>query len=531
MSDNLLPKPDEYIKTAQKKYKIPDKKLLIRNDDFSSKSYCAFSDRSGCTIKNSKSKDYDINLISSKQLSDEEYILTVNDDGISITASSDKGVIWAFVTLYQIIDRQHEVLYCHIHDNPKYPHRGLSIDCARQFYPINTIMDIIEQMSLVKLNVLHWHLTDDQGWRIESTRYPKLHQQHGNEFYSHAEIIDLIKFADTRGVEIIPEIDIPGHVSSLLAVYPQYSCTGKSVELAQYGGIYPIVLCAGNESIYDFLDNLFDEIGPLFSSKRFHIGGDEAPKKEWEKCVLCQSRIKESNLLNETELQGYFTNRVVDLLEKHGKKAICWVDSLMSDNVNPNISIQHWYLQYPEMVSNFIETGGNVVYSDMFTLYFDYPHSMTPLRRVYKDEIRIADKNYSDKSSLAGIEACIWSEHIFTEQRLEELLFPRLYAVAEIAWSKELNYNDFCTRLRHFMMEFHNANMNYTKEELWDPVGKVRQNETFAYLGKMSAAMPPEIRKETLENAKLGDLFHKRYTSSFFEIEEDAPILAQMNNS
>jgi len=504
-------------------YTLPYPYVNICCADFDTACYTVFLERTGreygpsnsCNITIHKQASYDI----------EEYSLVVETDGINIVASSVTGVIMALTTLHQLISNNGIIRCCNIHDKPRYLHRGLSLDCARQFYPVSDIKNIIEQMSKVKLNTLHWHLTNDQAWRIESTRYPKLHQKYGSAYYSQADIRDIVSYASLRGIEIVPEIDMPGHTIGLLASYPDVSCFGKEVKPAEYGGVYATVLCAGNENTYSFIESLLDEICPLFPSPRFHIGGDEVPKHEWRKCIHCQEKMKELNL-DEVQLQGYFSNRIIEVLKKHNKQAICWNDSLEATNFNNEAAIQYWTVQHEDSMPGFIQMGGQVIYSEMFSFYFDYPHSMTPLKRVYQDPIEIMGKDCTD--SIIGIEACLWAEHIPTVKRLGEQLFPRLYAIAERAWSHEHNYPDFIVRLSRFMEIFHLPEVSFTPKDKWDPQGQTRQQDMLAHMGVMAAAMPTEIREETMRNITLNKSFQEKYNKSFFVLEEDMPILERM---
>lgn len=468
--------------------------------------------------------DEEIKIVCDTTLEEEEYKLSVNEQGIRVTAATDQAVKYALTTIRLLTDEAQFVPYCEIHDKPKYRHRGLMIDCVRHFFPREELERIIEQMALVKMNVLHLHLSDDQGWRIESRCFPELHQQPGNEYYSREDIRAIVAFAESRGVELIPELDIPGHVSALLAAYPGYSCSGKKVEIATCGGIYPTILCAGNERTYEMLETLLDEMCPLFCSEQFHIGGDEAPKKEWQKCKCCQNKIRTEGLADEKELQGYFSNRVMDILGKHGKKPICWNDSLEADNLYKKTKIQFWSVQYAEHMPEYMRNGGELIYSDMFTFYFDYPYSMTPLQRVYNDPLEIQGVSYEKYPGLTGIEACIWAEHIDGPDRLEELLFPRLYALAEKAWSEELGYEAFKQRLRVFLERSHPADMKVTSEKGWDPRGKERQQDTFAYFAGMNSAMPEDVRRETVESAAPNKMFEEKFMNCFFQ-PEDIPLL------
>ena len=527
---HILPKPLKMEELSSQTFTLPLRCITINNSVFPETCLTAFKERANYEIILQDIGDEQITILCDSRYACEEYSIKVDDKGVDVRASSERGVIWALATLYQMMDFKGCIPYCRIQDAPKYRHRGLSLDCARQFFPVSEIIKIIEQMSLVKMNTLHWHLTDDQGWRIESKQFPELHKQHGCEYYSQNDIVHIVSFAATRGIEVVPEVDIPGHVSSLLAVYPQYSCSGVSVRYARQGGIYPVILCAGNEGTYEFLNRLWDDICPLFPSSRFHIGGDEAPKKEWKDCPCCQKRIKDNRLGNETELQRYFTNRVVTMLEKRGKQAVCWSDALVAGIPEIINSVQYWSIEHDGFINSYIEEGGRIIYSDMFTLYFDYPHSMIPLRRAYESKLRITEIMCAKIESISGIEACIWSEHIKTPHRLEQLLFPRLYAVSEAAWSHDQDYEDFLVRLQTFINNFHCGDLYYTPECRWDPTGMARQSDTLAYLDMMRSAMTPEIHAETIENANLSKSFYEKFINSFFVPEEDAHIISQMLN-
>ncbi|MDR0910858.1 MAG: family 20 glycosylhydrolase, partial [Spirochaetaceae bacterium] len=208
-------------------------------------------------------------------------------------------------------------------------HRGFHLDCARHFYAVDEVKKIINEAAIAGANVFHWHLTDDQGWRIESKQFPKL-QAINPEYYTQNDLKAVVDFADTKGVEVIPEIELPGHTRSLLVAYPEFSCTGESVELATKGGIYDVILCPGKDSMFAFLEELLNEVCALFPGLRFHIGGDEAPKNKWHDCPDCRKRMEQEGLQDYEDLQGYFTNRVNAIIKKNGKKAICWNDSLVA---------------------------------------------------------------------------------------------------------------------------------------------------------------------------------------------------------
>lgn len=522
----LIPKPYEMIEEQEGYFTLPATSIAVGLSSFDETCVQAFFERTKIKCHGGAELKKDIQLVQEDNYAPDEYELSISDEGILVKAATNDAIIYALTTLYQLLNGQNQVPFVQVHDMPRYLHRGLSLDVARHFFDAREVKRIIEQMAIVKMNVLHWHLVDDQGWRIESKRFPKLHQEAGDEYYTQREIHEVVTYAAERGIEVIPEIDMPGHASALLAAYPEYSCSGKEVKLAVSGGIYPIILCAGDEKTYELIGELLDEICPLFPSTRFHVGGDEAPKTEWIKCPHCQKKINEEHLANEIELQGYFTNRVKEMLKQKGKTVICWNDSLEANNLAHDVFIQFWSVNFAEYLKPFIAKGGQFIYSDMFTYYFDYPHSMTPLKRLYEDPISIDEIDYSNNPALKGIEVCLWAEHLDTNPKLEERLFPRLYAAAEVMWSKVRDYNDFEERLIHFLFAFHPVDIACVPQSGWNPQGDKRREEALAYMASITAAMAPEVLAETARSAAPNEMFQKRFMQSFFEAS-DLPFLAQ----
>lgn len=418
-------------------------------------------------------------------LPEEGYLLHISLDGIVVRASSESGVIRALTTAAELYE-DGSFPCCHIEDAPKYAHRALHLDCARHYFPVNEVKRIIEEISLAKMNVLHWHLTDDQGWRIESKKYPALHQNSG-QWYTHDEIRDIVEFARLRGIEVVPEIDMPGHMTAVLSVYPELSCTGEKVKLVRSGGVYPVILCAGKEEVFTFIEDILDEVIPLFPSKRFHIGGDEAPKSRWKKCPHCAAKMKELGLTGFEDLQGYFTARVNDVLKKHGKQAVCWHEILKAKNAPDGIQIQHWTPRCAKQTKAFADAGkGKWIYSTTMGTYLDYPHSISPLKKVYTVEPRFDKKSYAGDRNLLGLECCIWTERVPDRERLETRTFPRAQALAEVAWSGAGDYEDFRRRLAKMIRGTLHQDIHYTPEDWWDPKGFAAFKEGFDYFIRMS---------------------------------------------
>ena len=466
-----------------------------------------------------------VRLVRGNELPEEGYRINVGEKKVEIAASCERGAIWGLTTLYLLKNQEGKIPVCRIEDAPSLAHRGLMLDCARHFFSAGEVKRIIEYSTLAKINVLHWHLSDDQGWRIESRQFPLLHET-GGSYYTQDEIRQIVEYARRRGMEIIPEIDLPGHTSGILAAYPEYGCRREKVQLAECGGIYRTILCAGKEETFTFLDRLLKEVCGLFPSGRFHIGGDEAPKNEWEACPDCRRRMEEEHLLTSDDLQGYFSKRISVILKKYGKVPVCWDDTLISEIRPDEMSVQYWNIQRAKLLKDFSDKG-KFIYSDMFELYLDYPHSMIPLRKVYGSRPKIGKKDYSGCASFTGMEACLWSEHIESDGELEKHIFPRIYALAENAWSGSKNYSSFLSRLPVLMQKCAEGGVSCTPLESCNPKGSARQSETMAYFVKMNSAMTPEIREKTVESSKPSREFARRFATQFFRLS-DMPVLLKM---
>lgn len=402
----------------------------------------------------------------------------------------------------------------------KYDYRSLHIDCARHYFSVDTIKKIIKGISFGGLNILHWHLTDDHGWRIESKRFPKLHES-SSQYYTQDEIKDIIAYAKGYGIDVIPEIDMPGHNLALLSVFPEYSCKGVPVTPAKARGIYKTILCAGKEEVYTFVEELLDEMIPLFDSQYFHIGGDEAPKDEWKECPHCNAKMKALGLTSYEDLQGYFTARVCEVLKKHGKTPIVWNDALLANNVPEDVVVQYWTIDHAKPMSNFVKKGGKWIYSDMFEVYLDYPHSMIPLKKIYEIQPHLYKDDIPDMSGLLGFEACAWTEHIDSEQKLCEYIFPRVYALAEKANGEaHTDYESFKARIKEKVKLLEEAGIPYTKEKKWDPQGKTRRNDAINFYLNMGAEVDEEEAKKQAASAAPKLEFVLHFIKEFYKLSD-----------
>lgn len=477
---NLIPAPRGSVHMQEGSVKLPET-VTVSLGDFAPWCLEAFAARLDGHVETAENGFI---TLKKADIAKEGYKLTVTKDGITVEAADESGAVWALTTVTELTAEGEALPIVTIEDAPHYGHRGLSLDCSRHFFTADEVKKVIDQMTRVKLNVLHWHLVDDQGWRIECKTLPLLHETTGT-YYTQEEIRSIIEYARVRGMEIIPEIDMPGHTRSMIAAYPHLSCFGEKTELCQFGGIFEKILCPGKDETFEFIEKLLTEVCALFPDDRFHIGGDEAPKTEWKKCPHCKARMEELGLTDYEDLQGYFTKRVVAILKKHGKRAVCWNDVLESKDVDTGNIIQYWTAQHEAPVPAFIERGGKVIFSNMSALYFDYPHGINSLNKVYHYQPVVMGKSYADSPNMLGYEAALWSEQVETPEHLEELLFPRLYAVSEIAWNEAGDYADFEHRAEKKIEIAAKQGVNCMTKDGWNPEGEARVQSAATFIAHM----------------------------------------------
>lgn len=402
----------------------------------------------------------------------EEYEINITTDGIKIEASGSKGVNYAFVTLFHLVRIQKGKLTCGIyHDKPRYEYRGFMLDVARHFFCADEVKKIIEQCALLKLNRFHWHLSDDQGFRVESESFsclntvgswreePVLQKDVYGGYYSKEEIRDIVVFAADRGIEIVPEIDMPGHTSAIIAAYPELSCSGKSGKVASDYGIHENILCAGKTEVYDFLEGLLDEMCKLFPGEYFHIGGDEAPKAEWKNCPHCNKLMQEKGFNDYEQLQAYFTGRVADILKKRGKKIIGWNEILKSGQCDPDAVAQYWVEAADENYTcQELQKGRRIIFSNTGHFYFDFPYADITMKATYSFAPAVKGASLVSDQVGWGIEAPLWTEQHTSDEAIEYQIFPRLLALAENAWSGPDDFEEFVRRIKLYYEIF----------EIWD---------------------------------------------------------------
>ncbi|MDR2686288.1 MAG: beta-N-acetylhexosaminidase [Oscillospiraceae bacterium] len=493
MEHTLLPLPNGRTEFTGETLPLP-RELRAARADFAAGPLEVFAQRAGVAL--TEDGPPLLRLYRNQDFPAEGYRLRVTRArGIQVEAATEQGLGWALVTLYSLMDGC-DIPCCDIADQPKYKYRGILPDCVRHFFPVATVKRFIDALSMVKVNTLHWHLTNDQGWRIESKLFPRLHENNAPEYYTQEEIRDIVAFAGARGVEIVPEVDLPGHTTSILSVWPELGCAGRKVRLGDAPGIYSVILCPGKEAVFELLFPLLEEVAGLFPSPLFHLGGDEAPKPEWRACPDCQRRMARECLASEEELQGWFTARLAAHLRGLGKRPVCWNESLLSThlrNAAPDLVAQYWAEMHTEGPSRrFWESGGAMIFSDYLRVYLDQPHGSDPLRTVYAYAPGLPFYTPKEPLPAFGMEACVWTEYIATPEKLAKMTFPRAYALAEAAWTAPArkDYGDFRRRLDAFLARF--PGMGFTPPELCDPRGLERYRERAAFMKMQATAPRPE---------------------------------------
>ena len=407
----------------------------------------------------------------------EGYHMIVNAHHIIIKAATETGLYYGVQTLLQLLPPQIEsnelvkatwkVPAVTIADAPAFSYRGIMLDVCRHFLPVDHIKKILDILAMYKINRFHWHLTDDQGWRIQIKRYPKLTQIGATRtdadgktysgYYTQDQIKEIVRYAAARHIEVIPEIEMPGHAMAALAAYPQYSCTGGPFKVRTTWGVEKNVYCAGNDSTYAFLSHILDEVCTLFPSPYIHIGGDECPKDRWKQCPKCQARMKEEGLKNEDELQSYFVKRMEKIVEKKGKKIIGW-DEILEGGIAPSATIMSWRGEQGGIDA--ANAGHDVIMTPGSSLYLDHYQGsslcesvkiggLTTLQQVYAYHPIPKAISPAMVHHVLGLQGNLWSEYLYTPDEFDYQLFPRALAVAETGWTKlaNKNVNDFIRRM------------------------------------------------------------------------------------
>lgn len=433
----------------------------------------------------------------------EGYVLTTTPEGISINGQTENGVFYGIQTLRKSIPAEAKgatilIPAGEIKDEPRFSYRGMHLDVGRHFFPIEFIKKYIDLLALHNMNTFHWHLTEDQGWRIEIKKYPKLTeigsqrsrtvigrntQEYDNTpyggFYTQEEAKEIVKYAQERYITVIPEVDLPGHMLAALAAYPEMGCTGGPYEVCPRWGVFEDVLCIGNDKTMQFLEDVMSEIIEIFPSEYVHIGGDEAPRDRWKECPKCQARIKaeglkaDKNHTAEDRLQSYCMTRIEKFLNSKGRRIIGW-DEILEGDVAPNATVMSWRGASGGIKA--AQMGHDVIMTPNTYCYFDYYQTAdtkdeplgiggyVPIEKVYSLDPTF-DLNEEQKKHIIGAQANLWTEYIATTEHVEYMVLPRMAALAEVQWTQpeKKDFKDFTTRLARLMKFYQRDGFNYAK--------------------------------------------------------------------
>jgi hexosaminidase len=484
--------------------------------------------------------------VMNKMLGDEDYILKADNKGIILSGATGKGEFYALQSLLQLLPPQifsssfekgvkWTVPACTIFDRPRYGHRGSMLDVSRHFFPVSFVKRYIDLLALHKMNRFHWHLTDDQGWRIEIKKYPKLTEigskrkesmkghytegkfdgtPHGG-FYTQEEIKEVIAYAQKKFVTIIPEIEMPGHALAALASYPELGCTEKSLKGGPYEvtgiwGVHEDVFCP-TETTFKFLEDVLTEVIALFPSEYVHIGGDECPKTAWIKSKFCQDLMKKEGLKDEHELQSYFIKHFDKFLTSKGKKIIGW-DEILEGGISPNATIMSWRGVEGGIAA--AQQNHDAIMTPTGFCYLDYYQSdptteplaiggYLPLEKVYSYDPTPKALTPEQAKHILGVQANLWTEYIQTTSQVEYMLYPRASAIAEIGWTslKQKDYNDFTARLKTHFERLKYLAVNYAKS-YYDISASSAMNEKSQVAVKLQSADKAAVIRYTLDGSE-----------------------------
>ena len=433
----------------------------------------------------------------------EAYQLSVNADGVTIAAPTEAGVFYGIQTLRKsipvAIGTTPSLPAVEINDYPRFSYRGAHFDVGRHFFTVDEVKTYIDMMALHNMNRLHWHLTEDQGWRLEIKKYPKLTEigskrsetvigRNSGEydgkpyggFYTQEEAKEIVAYAADRYITVIPEIDLPGHMQGALAAYPHLGCTGGPYEVWKIWGVSDQVLCAGNDSVLTFIDDVLTEVMEIFPSEYIHVGGDECPKTEWAKCPKCQARIKALGIKSDAKhskeeyLQSFVINHAEKFLNEHGRQIIGW-DEILEGELAPNATVMSWRgmdggIEAARLKHPVIMTPNNYVYLDYYPTMNtqDEPLAIggyNPVEKVYSLEPVPASLNEEERKYIIGAQGNLWTEYILSNEHLEYMLLPRLAALSEVQWTQPENKNweRFLGNLDHILAIYNKMGVNYGK--------------------------------------------------------------------
>ncbi|MDE6139470.1 MAG: beta-N-acetylhexosaminidase [Alistipes sp.] len=487
----IFPQP-EYIDMSQGEYVVTEKTNIVAEEGMEAPARRFAEDMSPLLAGGKRQMKVarhgkGIRLREDKCIGAEGYELTVTPDGITVIGGSEAGVYYGLQTLRQmIVAGSGTVPCCYIADAPTFAYRGAHLDVCRHFFTVDQVKRYIDIIAAHKVNRFHWHLTDDQGWRIEIKRYPELTRTgavrkctligrpsqgkgyddtpHGG-FYTQEEIRDVVAYAAERYITVIPEIEMPGHALAALAAYPWLGCKGEGYEVWPDWGITPEVMCGGRESTYEFLENVLAEVLELFPSEYIHIGGDECPKDHWKECAECQAAIERLGLDNEEQLQGYLVNRIEKWLVAHGRKMIGW-DEILDCGITQTANIMSW--RGPEGGIKAAKRGNDAIMTPSGYCYFDSYQTRdregeplaigrwVPVEKVYGfDPFDKLDDE--QRSHILGVQCNMWTEYIADFDHLQTMLLPRLAALSDVQWATDRRDASTLRERMEVMRRFYDA--------------------------------------------------------------------------
>ena len=496
--NNIIPTPTE--QTINNGYmEIKNSPEIITDYEFNSAATLLKDALKKLGFSSEKKTKNKVKFSLNKSLNDEEYFLRINSNEIAIESSTETGAIYGFQSLNQlmslnlsngVIKLQNQV----IKDSPRFKYRGMHLDVGRHMYPVDFIKKYIDGLAMLKFNNFHWHLTEDQGWRIEIEKYPELNNigsyrdstlighytdkpwqfdktRYGG-YYTKKEIKEVVRYAEGRGINVIPEIEMPGHSQAAVSSYPEFGCTGEQVGVAPLWGVFKEIYCSKNET-FDFLEEIIDEVVELFPGKYIHIGGDEAPKTNWKACGNCQNVINREKLKDEHELQSYFITRMEKYINSKGKQIIGW-DEILEGGLAPNATVTSW-----RGISGGIEAAKmnhEVIMTPNATCYLDHYQAKdttneplaiggyTPIEEIYNYEPIPDELDESLHKYIIGAQGNVWTEYMKTSDHVEYMVFPRIFALSEVVWAENRpSFDDFKSKVIGMYPVLDKMDINYSK--------------------------------------------------------------------
>ncbi|MEP2936422.1 MAG: beta-N-acetylhexosaminidase [Gilvibacter sp.] len=477
-------------------------------------------------IEVSEKQNATIQILYKEQIPSEGYVLEINQELILIQASDAAGAFYGVQSLRQLLPVTAErissltltpftIPSLRITDAPKFEYRGMHLDVARHFFDVAAVKSYIDILAMLKMNRFHWHLTEDQGWRIEIKKYPKLqtHAAYRDQtlvghysdtpqifdgkkyggYYTQEEIKEVVAYAASLNITVVPEIEMPGHAQAAISAYPNLGCTGQPIKVAQKWGVFEDIYCPKPET-FQFLKDVLDEVIPLFPGEYIHIGGDEAPKTRWNSCDHCQKLIAQENLEDAHGLQSYFISQIEEYLNSKGKQIIGW-DEILEGGLAPNATVMSWRGTAGAVQA--AKEGHNVILTPTSHAYFDYYQDTSPdeplaiggflpLKKVYSFSPFPPEMDDESKKYVLGAQGNIWTEYIPTQEKLQYMAYPRTMAMSEVVWSGptedlDVDYSDFLTRLDLLLKRLDVMGVNYANH-LNNLEGKVvKQNDSLFY--------------------------------------------------